>query len=60
MECDKAANLKHCNCTFTCSRKGKCCECVTYHRERGELPACYFPPEIEKTGERSIEAYSRR
>ncbi|MFH1347472.1 MAG: hypothetical protein ABIH22_02165 [Candidatus Margulisiibacteriota bacterium] len=57
MECNKSKNLKACNCTFSCSRKGKCCDCLIYHREMGELPACYFPPDIERTGERSIEAY---
>jgi len=57
MECDKAKNLKNCNCTFSCSRKGKCCDCLTYHRELEELPACYFPADVEKTGDRSIETY---
>ena len=42
MECTISANLKTCNCTYSCSRKGKCCECVAYHRSSGELPACYF------------------
>jgi len=31
-----------------------CCECISYHRSRGELPACYFPDEAEKTYDRSI------
>jgi hypothetical protein len=59
MECNKTKNLKRCNCTFTCSRKGMCCDCLEYHRKLGELPACYFPAEIERTGERSVEAYLR-
>jgi len=56
-ECHKTANLKACNCTYPCSRKGLCCECVAYHREMGELPACYFGPEAEKTYDRSIRFY---
>ena len=59
MECRKEANLRDCNCTFACSRKGVCCECIAYHRRLGELPACYFPAQVEKTGERGVEAYLR-
>lgn len=58
-------NLNHCNCTYEpCSRKGKCCECIRYHWSMNELPACLFPPEIEKTYDRSlrrfIEIYSKK
>ncbi|MDM7925327.1 MAG: DUF6485 family protein [bacterium] len=54
--CDNLkSNLGRCNCTYEpCSRKGKCCECLAYHRRAGELPACYFPPEVEATFDRSI------
>lgn len=56
VECTKEDNLKTCNCTYEpCSRKGKCCECVTYHRKSGEVPACFFPAEVERTYDRSIE-----
>ena len=58
MECKKSANLKGCNCTYPCDRKGLCCECVRYHRGRRELPACYFDKEAEKTYDRSIGNYS--
>jgi hypothetical protein len=58
MECKKAANSKHCNCSYEpCPRKGICCECVSHHRKNGELPACYFPNEVEKTYDRSIERF---
>jgi len=57
MECNKTNNLKNCNCSYPCSRKGICCECITYHRRNGELPACYFPKEEEKTYDRSIEYF---
>ncbi len=58
MECKKEQNLKHCPCSYPdCPRKGICCECIKNHREKGELPACYFSPEIEKTYDRSIEKF---
>ncbi|MFP4460842.1 MAG: DUF6485 family protein [Thermotogota bacterium] len=48
-------NLKNCNCSYPgCPRKGKCCECIAYHRRMGELPACYFTVEQERTYDRSI------
>jgi len=51
-------NLKICGCTYvSCERRGKCCECIHYHRERNELPGCLFPPEIEETYDRSIERF---
>lgn len=57
MECKKDINKNHCNCTYPCSKKGLCCECIAYHRASGELPACYFPASAEKTYDRSIEYY---
>ncbi|MGI6307784.1 MAG: DUF6485 family protein [Dethiobacteria bacterium] len=49
---------KVCNCSYPgCSRKSLCCECLHYHRERKELPACYFGSEDEKSYDRSIERY---
>jgi len=60
MECRINKNMAVCNCTYEpCSRKGICCECIHYHRENGELPACYFPDNIEKTYDRSIENFIR-
>jgi len=56
-ECTQAKNTEKCSCTFSCPRKGVCCECVSYHRSRGELPGCYFPQEFEKTGDRSVESF---
>lgn len=65
MECKKERNLTRCNCTWEpCSRKGLCCECLAYHLSMRELPACAFPPEVERTYDRSFErfikTYSRR
>ena len=57
--CDRLdTNAKLCNCTYSgCSRHGKCCECVHYHRAMGELPACYFDAEAEATYDRSIRYF---
>lgn len=58
MECNIKANMEKCTCTYEpCSRKGKCCECIEYHRRNGELPGCFFPPEVELTYDRSIERF---
>jgi hypothetical protein len=46
-----------CNCTYPCDKRGKCDECIAYHRKRKELPACYFSKEKEKSYDRSIENY---
>ncbi|MQY75087.1 MAG: hypothetical protein GH148_06130 [Clostridia bacterium] len=59
MECNKERNLESCNCTYDCSRKGICCECIAYHRQSGELPACYFDQRAERTYDRSIEHFIR-
>jgi hypothetical protein len=57
-ECDKDRNLKVCNCTYEpCSRKGVCCECISYHLKHDELPACVFPAEVERTYDRSIARF---
>jgi len=51
-------NRAKCNCTYeTCSRKGTCCQCLHYHRQMGELPACYFPDDVERTYDRSIRRF---
>lgn len=57
-QCNVKANTARCTCTYEpCSRKGKCCECITYHRQYGELPGCLFPPEVERTYDRSLERF---
>ncbi|MDD5773698.1 MAG: DUF6485 family protein [bacterium] len=58
MECRINQNTQNCNCTYEpCSRKGKCCECLVYHKRSDELPACFFSADIEKTYDRSIERF---
>jgi len=60
-ECpNQTVNLAQCNCTYEpCPRKGICCECLHYHRAMGQLPACYFTPEVERTYDRSIARFLR-
>ncbi len=56
--CDQEQNLLDCTCTYTsCSKRGICCECIKYHRSKGEIPGCLFPKEVEKTYDRSIERF---
>ncbi len=45
-----------CKCTYTnCSRKGNCCQCVAFHRERGEATGCMFTPDGERSYDRSLK-----
>lgn len=66
MECKHyEENRQRCPCTYEpCSRKGYCCQCITYHLRMGELPGCVFPPEVERTFDRSfarfVETVQRR
>jgi len=58
MECQKEKNLKICPCTWPgCPRKGICCDCLRHHQEKGELSACFFSKEAEKTYDRTIENF---
>lgn len=57
MECCQDENLEDCTCSYPCERKGKCCECVTYHKRRGELPACFFSEAAERTYDRSVQNF---
>ncbi|MGA1845348.1 MAG: DUF6485 family protein [bacterium] len=56
--CNIETNKAHCNCTYEpCPRKGICCECIRYHQRMNELPACFFPDDIERTYDRSIRRF---
>ena len=64
-ECNIEINKSKCTCSYEpCSKKGICCECITYHYRMGELPGCLFPKDIERTYDRSIkrfvETYQKR
>jgi len=59
MECQNIeVNMERCNCSYEpCDKKGKCCECIQYHWKMKQLPACLFPPEVEKTYDRSLKRF---
>jgi hypothetical protein len=60
MECKKETNLARCNCSWpSCSRKGVCCDCIAYHLKSRELPACVFPPEAERSYDRTFAHFAR-
>jgi len=56
-ECKIEVNKKNCNCTYPCDKKGMCCLCLSYHRNLGEVPACFFPDDVERTYDRSVENF---
>jgi hypothetical protein len=65
MECKINENKANCPCTYEpCPRKGRCCDCITYHLRSQELPACAFPHEVERTYDRSfarfVEVFQKR
>ncbi|MCL2109759.1 MAG: DUF6485 family protein [Oscillospiraceae bacterium] len=53
--CKENKSMK-CPCTYSCSRRGKCCECLAYHTRSGEFPACFFSKEAERQYDRSFAA----
>ncbi len=58
VECKVRENKAGCNCTYEpCDKKGMCCECIKYHKSMGQMPACFFPNDAEKTYDRSIENF---
>jgi hypothetical protein len=60
MECRQKANSKDCTCTYSgCEKRGVCCECIQYHLSLRQLPGCCFPPEAEKTYDRSFKAFAK-
>ncbi len=59
MSCDRfEQNMERCTCTYEpCSRKGRCCDCLAYHLAHRQLPACCFPPDVERTYDRSFRRF---
>jgi hypothetical protein len=58
MNCEnKTQNQKKCNCSYSCGKKGTCCECLHYHRAMRQLPACFFSDKAEKTYNRSFQHF---
>lgn len=60
MDCKKEKNLNNrCNCTHSgCPRAGVCCDCIAYHVQNRQLPACCFPQDAEKTYNRSFKYFA--
>ena len=54
MNCD---NNRPCTCTYSCGKRHKCCECVAYHRDKNQIPGCFFSKNAEATYDRSIENF---
>ncbi len=60
MDCKKAENTQRCACTYSaCDKIGVCCDCLANHLPKRQLPGCCFPPEAEKTYDRSFEAFAK-
>jgi hypothetical protein len=60
MECKSKTNSDRCTCTYAgCDRRGLCCECIAYHLSSRQLPGCCFPPQAEKTYDRSFKAFTK-
>ncbi len=61
MECVQLEkNEANCTCTYmSCERRGRCCECIQYHLAQSQLPGCCFPPEVEKTYDRSFSRFAQ-
>jgi hypothetical protein len=60
MECISTQSKVHCTCTYTsCDKHGNCCNCVTYHRGKGEIPGCFFTAEGERSYDRSLANFSK-
>ena len=55
MTCEANKNI-NCKCTYSCSRHGKCCECIAYHGRKNEFTACQFSDEAERKYDRSFDA----
>ena len=60
MDCKKSTNRSSCTCTYEpCAHKAACCDCLRFHLESRELPACCFPAAAEATFDRSFEHFAR-
>jgi hypothetical protein len=58
-ECpNREKNNERCTCTSDgCPNHALCCECLSKHLASQQLPACCFPPEVEKTYDRSFRKF---
>jgi len=61
-DCNQEELLKNCTCTYDCSRRGKCCECMKYHLAMDQLPGCAFAKiskDAEKSYNRDFEYFAK-
>jgi hypothetical protein len=55
---NREKNLARCTCTYmACGNRAACCECLHSHLAKHQLPGCCFPANVEKTYDRSFEAF---
>ncbi len=61
VECPRyEVNRSECICTWEpCGKKGNCCLCLASHLAGGEVAGCFFPPEVERTYDRSIRRFKQ-
>ena len=60
MSCKQEENAANCTCSnLSCSKRGACCDCLSTHLKNQQLPGCCFPPEAEKTFDRSFAAFAK-
>ena len=60
MECKQEQNAENCGCTYmSCDNRGICCQCIQNHLPKKQLPGCCFPPDVEKTYDRSFQAFAK-
>ncbi|MBD3215422.1 MAG: cytosolic protein [Candidatus Lokiarchaeota archaeon] len=63
VKCNQDRLKSICACTYTsCSRRGRCCECIDYHLSMNELPGCVFAKiskDAEKTYNRSFKCFAK-
>ena len=60
MECVSSGPASHCSCTYTaCDKRGNCCKCVIFHRDRDEIPGCFFTSAGERRYDRSKRNFVR-
>ena len=61
-ECNQEEIKNRCSCTYDCSRRGKCCECIEYHLSMNQLPGCIFAKiskDAEKSYNRDFEYFAK-
>ncbi|GAB6082126.1 DUF6485 family protein [Desulfuromonas carbonis] len=58
MECTAKSSPTHCSCSYPgCDKHGNCCQCVLFHRQRNEIPGCFFSAAGERSYDRSLNHF---